>query len=540
MKKKDIIHQVAESEDVPAEEVEAVVDELLQLVQNRMEKGEETQIYGFGKFGVRWWKGRTGRDPQTGEEIEIEGRWIPYWSPSPTMIEEAESPPDVSEKVGGEAAAAAEGKADAAEQEEEKVAPAGEEVSGTPQESDKEEEETAEEKHPAVSGDFEAEKAGKPGKVDKEEVTDALPDTGPESRDTSKSEAAPGSDQKMHREDAAAEKEEPAPESAPSPPTEKETPDKSGPFTETPDWPDIGDEISMKELRFISERLKEEPGETSAGLFFFDEEDEVEEGADSVEVKEAPSVSLMDEDQEREAPDEEPLEWAVTERRRGKFGWGVIITLSFALILFGAYLLLQERLPDLSAFIPNIQMDRETVTPDQSGSEAEGDGIEESGIDLTREQPPGILESSGQEAAASAVLLEPYNFVGAARRESFLNVYNEALNQFEGENYRTAEAMFNRMLQSDPPGDYIDNIHYWLGECKYAQEQFEAAIREFELVFAAPNNNKVEDALIMMARSHIQLNQFDQAQTILRKFYTQYPNSQYADLAMQWIQQYDL
>jgi len=44
----------------------------------------------------------------------------------------------------------------------------------------------------------------------------------------------------------------------------------------------------------------------------------------------------------------------------------------------------------------------------------------------------------------------------------------------------------------------------------------------------------------MMARSHIQLNQLNQAQTILRKFRTQYPNSQYTDLAMQWIEQYNL
>ncbi|MBS1271000.1 MAG: DNA-binding protein HU 1 [Candidatus Marinimicrobia bacterium] len=101
MNKQEIIRQVAEAEGVSQEEAAAVVEELLQLITDRMKSGDETQIYGFGKFGRRWWKSRTGRDPQTGEEIEIEGRWIPYWTPSDTLIEEGE--PHPKEREQGEA-----------------------------------------------------------------------------------------------------------------------------------------------------------------------------------------------------------------------------------------------------------------------------------------------------------------------------------------------------------------------------------------------------------------------------------------------------
>ncbi|HKJ68447.1 MAG TPA: HU family DNA-binding protein, partial [bacterium] len=497
MKKKDLIRQVAESEDVPVEEVEAVVEEVLKLVQNRMEKGEETQIYGFGKFGVRWWKGRTGRDPQTGEEIEIEGRWIPYWSPSPTLIEESETQPGAGEKVGGKPSAASEKKAAVADRKEEQNAPAKEKTADTEEESAPEKDRTPEEKQPAVSRDFKSEEAGQ-AKETRKAAAKEIPDTVGESKDTSKPEpeetqSVPDS---AGPEDQAKEEAGPVQETEPHRTVEKEEgPGASEKFVESADWPDIGDEISMKELRFISERLKDEPGESSAGLFFFDEEEDVDEGEDSVEVKEPASVSLIEEDEEEAPPEEESLEWAVTERRRGKFGWGVIITVSFALILFGGYLLLQERLPNLSAFIPDIQLNRESVVPDQPGNNTEGGVVGEPETGPGTEALPNTPESTQQDVSVPEGE-EPYNFAGAARRETFLNIYNEALTEFEDGNYQTAANMLNRILLSDPPGDYLDNIHYWLGECQYARGQYGDAIREFELVFSAPNNNKVEDALI--------------------------------------------
>lgn len=105
MTKQDLIQQIAEEEGIPESEARVIVEELLRLIRNRMLQGKETQIYGFGNFGVRWWKGRTGRDPQTGEEIEIEGRWVPYWTPSDTLTEEGKPHPK-SEETAGEGVAA--------------------------------------------------------------------------------------------------------------------------------------------------------------------------------------------------------------------------------------------------------------------------------------------------------------------------------------------------------------------------------------------------------------------------------------------------
>jgi len=102
MTREELIQAVAQAENISEEEVDAVVDQFLDLIRSRMADQNETSIYGFGKFGVRWWKGRSGRDPQTGEEIEIEGRWMPYWTPSDTLVEEGEPHPKDEAAVGEE------------------------------------------------------------------------------------------------------------------------------------------------------------------------------------------------------------------------------------------------------------------------------------------------------------------------------------------------------------------------------------------------------------------------------------------------------
>lgn len=99
MTREELTSEIAKAEGISEEAVDAVVGQLLDLITRRMADQEETSIYGFGKFGIRWWKGRSGRDPQNGEKIEIEGRWMPYWTPSNTLIKAGEPHPIVQEST---------------------------------------------------------------------------------------------------------------------------------------------------------------------------------------------------------------------------------------------------------------------------------------------------------------------------------------------------------------------------------------------------------------------------------------------------------
>jgi len=53
-----------------------VVEALIELIKESLERGENVLISGFGKFVVREKKPRRGRNPQTGEEIQLRGRRV--------------------------------------------------------------------------------------------------------------------------------------------------------------------------------------------------------------------------------------------------------------------------------------------------------------------------------------------------------------------------------------------------------------------------------------------------------------------------------
>ncbi|MGL5928971.1 MAG: HU family DNA-binding protein [Dermatophilaceae bacterium] len=71
MTKKDLVDTVAQRIDVSASTAEAVISEALLVIAQQLEKGEEVRLTGFGTFEVRSRAARTGRNPQTGEEIQI-------------------------------------------------------------------------------------------------------------------------------------------------------------------------------------------------------------------------------------------------------------------------------------------------------------------------------------------------------------------------------------------------------------------------------------------------------------------------------------
>jgi integration host factor subunit alpha len=86
MTKIDLVEQVYNkvgsfSKKDAAEIVELVFD----TIKQTLEKGEKIKISGFGNFVVRNKKARIGRNPQTGEEIEISARKVLTFKPSQVL-----------------------------------------------------------------------------------------------------------------------------------------------------------------------------------------------------------------------------------------------------------------------------------------------------------------------------------------------------------------------------------------------------------------------------------------------------------------------
>jgi DNA-binding protein HU-beta len=77
MKKADLVDVVAQQKNLPRPQVEATIDSLIEAVAEGLARGERIDLRGFGAFAVRDSAARTGRNPQTGESIQIAARRVP-------------------------------------------------------------------------------------------------------------------------------------------------------------------------------------------------------------------------------------------------------------------------------------------------------------------------------------------------------------------------------------------------------------------------------------------------------------------------------
>lgn len=77
MNKKDLINAVAEKTGMTKKDSGLVVESVFDAIKETLSKGEKVQIIGFGTFEVRDRAARKGRNPQTGEEIDIPATRVP-------------------------------------------------------------------------------------------------------------------------------------------------------------------------------------------------------------------------------------------------------------------------------------------------------------------------------------------------------------------------------------------------------------------------------------------------------------------------------
>lgn len=94
MNKAELIEAVTERirKDKPyptRKEVDVVVSTLLEVVQERVSVGDDVRLVGFGAFELRQRAARRGRNPKTGEEIDIPEHKVPVFVPGKTFKEMA-------------------------------------------------------------------------------------------------------------------------------------------------------------------------------------------------------------------------------------------------------------------------------------------------------------------------------------------------------------------------------------------------------------------------------------------------------------------
>lgn len=73
MNKSQLVAQIAQKSDLTKKDSQAALTSFQKIITKSLSEGDQVQINGFGTFALSYYPARKGRNPQTGEDIEIPG-----------------------------------------------------------------------------------------------------------------------------------------------------------------------------------------------------------------------------------------------------------------------------------------------------------------------------------------------------------------------------------------------------------------------------------------------------------------------------------
>jgi integration host factor subunit beta len=82
MTKADLIEEVSRLAELTRKDSEVIVETIFDSVVRALRTGDKIEIRGFGSFRTRQRKPRVGRNPKTGERVEVPPKKIPFFKPS--------------------------------------------------------------------------------------------------------------------------------------------------------------------------------------------------------------------------------------------------------------------------------------------------------------------------------------------------------------------------------------------------------------------------------------------------------------------------
>ncbi|UCF80161.1 MAG: tol-pal system protein YbgF [Acidobacteriota bacterium] len=112
--------------------------------------------------------------------------------------------------------------------------------------------------------------------------------------------------------------------------------------------------------------------------------------------------------------------------------------------------------------------------------------------------------------------------------------YQAAYADYTKGNFSLAVMGFEKFVKQDSQNDLADNALYWVGECHYAQRQFEEAIGVFDRVLEKyPEGDKIPAVLLKKGYAYMELYQIGQGVVVLQSLIQRHPHAPEARLAKQ-------
>lgn len=87
MTKAELVDEVANIVQLTKKQAETIVNIVFDSIVESLRAGEKIELRGFGSFRLRNRKSRTGRNPKTGEKVDVPSKKIPYFKPGKELKE---------------------------------------------------------------------------------------------------------------------------------------------------------------------------------------------------------------------------------------------------------------------------------------------------------------------------------------------------------------------------------------------------------------------------------------------------------------------
>ncbi len=102
MTKAELVEDVARAAELTKKDAERLVEIVFESIIDTLNQGEKIELRGFGSFRVRERGARRGRNPKTGDPVDIPAKRVPYFKPGKELKEL------INEEIGGSEVTAAE------------------------------------------------------------------------------------------------------------------------------------------------------------------------------------------------------------------------------------------------------------------------------------------------------------------------------------------------------------------------------------------------------------------------------------------------
>ncbi|HUP23526.1 MAG TPA: integration host factor subunit beta [Thermoanaerobaculia bacterium] len=87
MTKAELVEEVARSTQLTKRHAEVIVNTVFESIVDSLKDGEKIELRGFGSFRIRERNSRVGRNPKTGDRVNVPSKRVPYFKPGKQLKE---------------------------------------------------------------------------------------------------------------------------------------------------------------------------------------------------------------------------------------------------------------------------------------------------------------------------------------------------------------------------------------------------------------------------------------------------------------------